>query len=52
VFALNAAKGNARGSLEEVKALTEEMQLKNLKANLGNMDQLMNKSPVLSYVQA
>jgi hypothetical protein len=37
VFAFNAAKGSVRGSLEEVKALRELMQLRGAKENLGNI---------------
>jgi hypothetical protein len=37
VFAFNAAKGSVRGSLEEVKALRELMQLRGTKENLGNI---------------
>jgi hypothetical protein len=47
MFAFNAAKGNVRGSLDELRALKELTQLKDLKGNLHRASLSMQKLKIL-----
>jgi hypothetical protein len=50
VFVFNAAKGSVRGSLEELRALKELTQLKDLKGNVHKITISTGQSGQLSHL--